>query len=241
MRRYFFLLIIFSSFFPALCYCQAGFPDANETPFSNKAKGFVQVSLGFSYIPLVSFTGEHTSSDTTIDRIFNARTKPPGLSATMGIVPVFNDNGVLFEVSYALNGAEYLSDVSTYDGTVRGETTLGFSQIDVALGYTRYFMDGPWHVFVTGKSGIEIAKIEITSDYDGESKTSTSQINNGMAGLSFGFFHEVTSGGIGGELRVDTPFLKSKFDISDPYGKMDLTMEHPINIKLVAIFLLGRL
>lgn len=235
----FFLLFFFS---PSAVWGQITTVPDDETPWGNKARGFVEAHLGFSYIPVIDIEVTHMDSDVFYNRNWDIRTKPPGIAAGIGFIPAFGYNGILAEVSYTLNGVEFRSEVDNNNVITRGKTTFGLSMVDINAGYVRYFLDDPWHIYLGAMIGLETVIVKSTTDFEGESSVTTQrQVYNGATAGSFGFYRKATTGGIGAELRVSYSFVNSTIDMRDPFGSVEYDIFHPLMIKLMAVFLLGGL
>ena len=238
-----FFLIFFIAFSAKAAFSQSTYmPSPDETPFSEKAQGFVTSHLGFAYIPVFSVTGDHSGSESTLNRIWDETTAIPGFTAGIGIAPSFQRHAWILEVSYTMFAANFKMEIETYDTYNTGETVLSMNTVNVATGYGYFFLDGPWYIypFITGVVAAQSVKANVKYE-DEETTNSSDKFSNIMATTGFGFFHRVSTGGIGGELRVDVPLLNSQYSFEDPYGTMDIEIYNPVMIRLNAIFLLGRL
>ena len=235
------LILFLMTFFSASICTGQGFPSANETPFSNKAKGFVQATLGLSLIPYIDISStEHNSGDILSSEVRNSGAIIPGRAAGLAFIPVFSDNGVLLEVSYSLNGVEFDHDINVNGTNITSPSTTGFGIINFNVGYVRYFLEGPYHIYFNIIPGFQMITARTTTNFDGEKSISSSdKFNNISISSGFGFFKEVMAGGLGLELRGEYSILESEFSFDDPYGKADYMYTHPIQIKLLAVFLLG--
>jgi len=221
-------------------YSAQGFPSANETPFSNKAKGFVQATLGLSLLPYIDISSDHNGDGVISSDIRNAKANIPGLVAGLAFIPVFSDNGVLLEVSYSLSGIEYDQDVNLNGLSNSSESTNGLGLMNFNIGYVRYFLEGPYHIYLGTIPGFQMVMGRNHSNFqDEKDKSSSDRFNNFVAALNFGFFKDVMAGGLGLELRAEYSILQSELSFDDPYGKVDYLYTHPIQIKLMAVFLLG--
>lgn len=238
-----FFLLVLGRFliFPPIASAQTvGIPGQRETPFSKNAKGFVSSHLGFTYIPYLDMAEIGHSGNSEITSVSSDYFRSPGFCAGLGIIPVFSNNGIILEVSYNLFGGEFKSEVENDEGVHSGLTTFGFTHVDFTAGYARYFLDGPWHIYFNVVTGLMSESIRTSSEYDQEGEvTSDDRFTNFFAGAGFGFLRQVSTGGIGGEFKFEAPFLKSEFSITDPYGKGDYEMLHPVTLKLMVTFLLG--
>lgn len=236
---FFLFILIFFSF--SLCHAQ-GFPSANETPFSNKAKGFVQATLGLSFMPYIDISSDHIGEGVLSSKVRNPKVNIPGLAAGLAFIPVFSNNGVLLEVAYSLNGVEYDHDVNYNGTTYTSSSTNGLGLMNINIGYVRYFMEGPYHLYLNAIPGFQMVMGRNSSSFpDEDERSSSDKFNNITAALGFGFFKEVMAGGMGLELRTEYSFLQSELTFDDPFGKADYLYTHPIQIKFMAVFLLGGL
>jgi hypothetical protein len=227
---------------PSIAFSQSsGFPSPNETPWSNKVKGFVTTHVGICYIPVADVSLDHSGSETFYHSVEDLKTNVPGVVAGIGFIPIFNGNGVAFEISYAINGAQYNADLFHEGETFSTKTTFGFTLLDLHVGYIRYFLDGPWHIYTEAFSGIQLVSNTARTTVDGDDSSRQKQFTNFDVTGGFGVFREVAAGGIGGELRVDYTFLESRVGTKDTFGDSKADLFHPVTIKLMAVFFLGRL
>jgi len=236
-------LLFFALFIPQLAQSQSTFmPSPDETPFSDKAQGFVTSHLGFAYLPILSIEGEHSGSETNLTKIWDEATAIPGFTAAIGIAPSFQRHAWILEASYTMFAANFKMEVETYDKYNTGDTVLSINTVNIATGYGYFFLEGPWYIypFITGAVAAQSVRANVNYD-DEETETSSDKFSNIMGTAGFGFFHRVSTGGIGGEFRVDVPILTSEFSFKDPYGTMDIDVYSPVMFRLSAIFLLGRL
>ena len=237
-----FLFIALAFFFlPTALFAQdVGLPGSNYDPWSNPAKGFVQIHGGLAYLPIMTINANHLDSDTSISDTWGAHARFPGLAAGLGLIPVFSNNGIIIEAAYAIHGAEFKSKGERAGATFHGENTFGLSLVDAHTGSSRYFLDGPWHLYVSALVGLQITYVKMNSKYDNEdSLISEDRFYNMSTGGAFGFFSSYRTGGLGAELRVESTVLPTKVKLDDAFGQVEYTLSYPMQIKLVAIFQLG--
>ena len=247
MRSNLILFFLFS--FMLLAYSPSfaqrlGVPPPEEAPWSNTARGFVQVHAGFTMLPLFDLSSSHRGSDTQFRRTWDAKTHFPGIAAGLTVIPVFSNNGVILDAAYTLHGGEYYSQIENNGQSYDGRTTFGISLVDFHAGYARYFLEGPWHIYVGGKGGLQMVTSNMRVNYDGDDENPMSKkdkLYNWSAGGVFGVFRSLMTGGIGGELRVESTFFNSELTFQDPYGDIDFVFTHPLQIKLLVTFLLGKI
>jgi hypothetical protein len=219
-----------------------GMPRAEDNPFAADAQGFLQAHVGLAYIPVFQVEGFHREPDTEVDEITGAAARIPGFQLGIGLFPAFNYHMFMAEVGYTLFGAEYDTALDFEAETFNGTTTWGMSTISINVGYGYYFLDGPWHFYPLVLLNMRMERIRATVDYEGEDEmASEDRFTNYGGGVGFGCFRTVSTGGIGGEIRVTSPFMESKFEFTDPWGKAEYTLTHPVTVYLLATFMLGHL
>ena len=238
----FFALFLFFVILSSNAQAQILDRPGQSSPFQSKARGFLQLSLGLSYMPLLDFEVEHPSPDIPELSAKNAYTRIPGMAAGLGIIPCFGHNGILIEGIYHLYGVQFETEGKFDALEISGSSTYGESMVDFHVGYIRYFLDGPYHLNLSGWGGMLFENVSADIGYDGEENvTSSDQFINYNFGAGFGFFKEMLTGGIGLDFRATFPILPAEYKLEDPWGKADYTALHPVAISLMVTFLMGQL
>ena len=163
------------------------------------------------------------------------------MCAGLSAIPLFKDNhGLNINVAYSLNSVKFETKI---EGK-KGFTNFGISNIDFNVGYTKFFLDGPWYLYTSIYGGFDLVIIQVRTHLqnqeDDDVKTDSKDYSFGLGG-NFGFMRSISSGGIGMELRIDSSVLQDSFKVDHQFGKTKMNVWHPLQLKLALSFFLGRI
>ena len=234
-----FLVIVFSE----TAFAQAvTVPPARTSPFGKSVTGFMQLSIGLTYMPVLNLTSKSQETDTTFS-ISNERANIPGYSASILLIPTWGRNGITFGASYDRTGAAFNQKAeTTYVPPFEGHSSLGFSDFTARVGYARYFGEYQWHPYLMTDVGVVWEAVDIASSYPGEDDiVKEARKTTGLVSGAFGVAKEISNGIVGGEIRLDYYPIPATIDFQDPVGKNQIRIDHPMILKLMLIFAIGQL
>ncbi|MCB9479929.1 MAG: hypothetical protein H6683_09620 [Deltaproteobacteria bacterium] len=241
---------IFSLFFAAAIALAASsaraqetrIPQTGDTPLGYGAEGFFQLQLGINSAPILDIE-ESSKDDNVIVNVDSVSINPVGFGAGLAFVPTWGRNGLLLMLSYDLIAARF--DQTVDDNSIQaytGDSTLGVSALATRAGYIRYFGDDEWHPWILADAGFVWETATVKTDYDGaDNESGSDQQYSAVLGAGVGLGKEYATGLVGAELRVDFDPVVNKFEFDNPAGKYEIEINHPLLIKLNAVFALGNL
>lgn len=215
-------------------------PDMNETPLGQDVSGFLAVALGVAYMP--AFEAEAKPVDNNFEyNIRNDRFVFPGFAAHVSMIPAWGNNALMVEGGYEILAMEWKQDVADNVDTYSGKSTLALSALSISTNYVRYFLSGANRVYALAGAGYVWESVKLATETGDDSNTDNAGFANWRLNAGVGFLHQMSTGAVGVELRADYLLNDSTFDLEDPYGKYEVTLTHPVILRLCVTFAIGRL
>lgn len=215
-------------------------PSPADTPLGQNVSGFFSIALGAVVVPKFDAKAVAVSDDFSY-QTYQEQASLPGLSAHASLIPAFGNNGIGIEGGYEVIGMRWKQSVSDIQGTYKGDSTLSMSMTSFSVNYLRYFLSGADRVYLLLGGGYAWTTGRMTSETGDDGKTSDAGFPNWRANTGFGYLHQMRTGAVGAELRADFPLLDTEFTFEDAKGEYDITLEHPVMLRLAVTFAIGRL
>lgn len=235
-QRFLFLLLLLVFSFSSTAFSQT-VTNNPSSPWDSNVRGFIKGYIGLSYLAYADVTFEQ--EDFVALSPQNAGF--PGFCAGLAAIPLFKDNhGLNINVAYSTSNIKFETDIEENIGY----TILDLSNIDFNVGYTKFFLDGPWYLYTSIYTGFDLILLHARTHLHGRNEDDKSTNTKGYSyglGANFGFMRLISSGGVGMELRVDSTALEDSFKIKHPFGSTTMNVWHPVQIKLALSFMLGRM
>jgi len=215
-------------------------PDLNETPLGPDVSGFLGVSFGLLYLPV--FNTDVESNDTNFDYVISDEyAQFPGFSAHMFLMPAWGNNAMSIEGGYELIGVHWNQDVHDSTDEYSGDSTLALGLLSLSANYVRFFLSGNDRIYLLAGGGYVWETANLSTETGDEGATDTTGFPNWRLNSGIGYLHQMRAGAVGAEFRADFPLNDSELGFSDPYGSFDMTLEHPVMLRLCLTLMVGRL
>ncbi len=215
-------------------------PDMNDTPLGQNVSGFLAVSLGLAYMPAFGAEAE-PADDNFAYKIKNDRFVFPGFAAHVSMIPAWGNNALMVEAGYDVLAMEWKQEVDDSVDHYSGKSTLALNALSISTNYVRYFLSGADRLYALAGAGYVWESAKLATETGDDSNTDNASFPNWRLNAGLGYLHQMSTGAIGVELRADYLLNDSSFDLEDPYGKYEVTMTHPVILRLGATFAIGRL
>jgi len=215
-------------------------PDMSDSPLGQNVSGFLSVSFGMIYVP--TFSASSTPSGDNFDyQTRSEKVSIPGFSAHISLIPAWGQNAVQVEGGYELLGVDWNQTVNDTAGQYTGDSTLALGFMSLSTNYIRYFLTGDDRIYLLAGGGYVWETANLSTETGDEGTTDSSGFANWRINSGIGYLHQMRTGAVGVEFRADLPLNDTVIDLSDPYGSYELTLEHPVMLRLCLTLAVGRL
>ncbi|MCZ7586885.1 MAG: hypothetical protein M5R36_28035 [Deltaproteobacteria bacterium] len=208
-------------------------------PALSNVTGFMMLSVGMNGMASFAIEEQNRGGDASTN-IRDVEANIPGYGLGAALIPTWGPHGWIIGASYDVVSGKFKQTVD--DGTLfhEGETEIGMGLFAFRTGYVHYFGDLEWHPFVLADAGYGIIRARANSKFEDDY---SSKDNNQtlLGGVGIGIGKETPSGFFGGQLVADIYPLPYTMGFGDPAGSYEISISHPVVLRLQAFLALGHL